>query len=67
VIDGWRKKLIHNKNCIYIRAKKITIQGNQLKYYQTDGDAHDCNSLQCVIEVQPNALQLLVPQTIQNL
>ena len=66
VLDGWRKKLITNKNCIYIRAKKIHITGRQLQYFQTDGDAHTCNG-QCDINVLPNALKLIVPQHIESL
>ncbi len=66
VLDGWRKKLTTNKNCIYIRAKKIHITGSQLQYFQTDGDAHDCNG-QCDIEVLPKALKLIVSQHIESL
>ncbi|GBL35716.1 probable lipid kinase YegS-like [Filimonas sp.] len=66
VMDGWRKKLITNKNCIYIRAKKIQITGSQLQYFQTDGDAHDCNGC-CDIEVMPGALKLIVPKHIKSL
>jgi len=66
VIDGWRKRLIYNKHCLYIRAKKITIKGNRLQYFQTDGDAHDCDG-NCLIEVIPNALKMLVPKHINDL
>lgn len=66
VIDGWRKKLITNKNCLYLRAKKITIKGNDLRYFQTDGDAHDCANT-CLIEVNTNALNLLVPQHLNSI
>lgn len=66
VIDGWRKRLVKNKNCIYIRAKKIEIKGNNLRYFQTDGDAHDCNGT-CVIEVLPRTLNLMVPNHIVSL
>lgn len=66
VIDGWRKNLVHNKHCLYIRTKKIHIQGNELRYFQTDGDAHDCNQA-CHIEVKTNALNILVPQHIHSL
>ena len=66
VWDGWRKKLAQNKNCIYIRAKKISLKGKQLKYFQTDGDAHDANG-ECLIEIQEKALKIFVPQHIQVL
>ncbi len=66
VWDGWRKKLTQNKNCLYIRTQAITIEGPNLKYFQTDGDAHDCNG-QCKINVMPNALKLIVPQHINSL
>jgi len=66
VLDGWRKKLITNKNCIYQRGKKIRIEGEQLKYFQADGDAHNCNTI-CEIEVHENALQIIVPSTLNSL
>ncbi len=66
ILDGWRKKLNTNKNCIYIRAKKVHITGSQLQYFQTDGDAHDCNG-RCEIEVLPDALKLIVPNQIESL
>jgi YegS/Rv2252/BmrU family lipid kinase len=66
VVDGWRKKLATNKNCIYQRAKKIRIEGEQLIYFQADGDAHNCNTI-CEIEVHENALQIIVPPLLHLL
>lgn len=66
VWDGWRKKLNSNKNCIYIRTKKISISSSQLKYMQTDGDAHDCNGT-CEIEIHAASLQLIVQSHIESL
>ncbi len=66
VIDGWRKRLHKNKNCIYFTAKKITIEGKQLQYFQTDGDAHPCDGI-CEIEIRKNALKLLVATSINHL
>lgn len=66
VIDGWRKKLINNKNCIYQRGKKIRIEGENLIYFQADGDAHDCKKV-CEIEVHENALKIIVPSTMKSL
>jgi YegS/Rv2252/BmrU family lipid kinase len=66
VLDGWRKKLIKNKNCMYQRGKKIRIEGEQLNYFQADGDAHDCNAF-CEIEVHENALQIIVPSSLNSL
>jgi len=66
VLDGWRRRLKHNKNCMYIRAKKIIISSKQMVCFQTDGDAHDCNG-RCEIEVFPNALNLIVPHNIESL
>lgn len=63
VWDGWRKKLGQNKNCIYIRARKIRIQSNQMDCFQADGDAHDCNN-SCTIDIHPSALRILVPKHI---
>jgi diacylglycerol kinase (ATP) len=66
VIDGWRKKLIKNKNCLYIRAKNIHIKGSQLHHFQTDGDAHDCKE-ECHIQVMPKALRIITPLHIDQL
>lgn len=66
VWDGWRKKLNHNTNCIHHRGTLIRIQGNALHYFQTDGDAHTCDG-ECLIQVYPKALQIIVPHTIHKL
>ena len=66
VYDGWRKKLKQNKNCLYIRAKKISIQSNSLRFFQTDGDAWTCEG-NCQIEIYPASLLLWVPQHITSL
>lgn len=65
VIDGWRKRLHKNKNCIHFTTKKIRIEAKNLNYFQTDGDAHSCQGV-CEISVRPNALQLLVPQSAEG-
>ncbi len=66
VWDGWHKNLVNNKDCIYIKANKIVIEADNLKFYQTDGDAHECKGL-CTIEICKGAIQLLVPRSIENL
>jgi diacylglycerol kinase (ATP) len=66
VIDGWRKRLHRNKNCMYIRAERIALQGARLHFFQTDGDAHNCQG-HCHIEVAKGALHLLVPEHIKTL
>ena len=61
VWDGWNKKLHLNNDCIHLKAKRIEIESvNELKYYQTDGDGHECNG-KCVFEIYPKSLYLLVP------
>lgn len=65
VIDGWRKRLDKNKNCIHFTTTKIRIEAKNLNYFQTDGDAHSCRGV-CEISVRPNALQLLVPQSAEG-
>ncbi|MBK9302134.1 MAG: diacylglycerol kinase family lipid kinase [Bacteroidetes bacterium] len=66
VIDGWRKRLHKNKNCIYFKTKKIKIESPQLRYFQTDGDAHDCNGI-CEITLIENALNIMVPSEIKHI
>lgn len=66
VLDGWRKNLKNNSNCILLKAKKITITSDDLPYFQTDGDSHSCQN-SCEIEIQPKALHLLVSKSITNL
>lgn len=59
VWNGWRGKLTHSKNCVYLRTTRLEVKGSNLHYYQTDGDAHDCNG-SCIFEIHPNSLNLLV-------
>lgn len=66
VLDGWRRRLHKNRNCIFFKTKKIRIEGKNLKYFQTDGDAHDCNGL-CEIIVVENGLRIMVPESTQKL
>lgn len=66
VWDGWNKNLMNNAHCIYLKANKIIIKSKNMHYYQTDGDAHECNGI-CTIELCKNAIQLLVPTSIENL
>lgn len=66
VVDGWNKKLIYNHNCLYFRGRIIKVTGEQLTYFQTDGDAHTCHG-ECIFEVVEQGLQLMVPSSIKNL
>ncbi len=66
VIDGWRKRLHKNRNCIHFTTRTLRVEGQNLRYFQTDGDAHACNGI-CEISVWPRALQLIVPNTISKL
>lgn len=66
VMDGWRKNLGRNKNCICLKAKKIKIEGMHLHYFQTDGDANSAQG-KCNIEIYENALKIWVPSHIKNL
>jgi YegS/Rv2252/BmrU family lipid kinase len=66
VWDGWNNRLNKNKNCLFVRAKSITVRGKNLHYFQTDGDAQTCD-LQCLFTVQASALRLRVPNHMQSL
>ena len=66
VIDGWRKRLHKNTNCIHFTARRIRIQGKHLHYFQTDGDAHSCEGI-CDISILPGALKLIVPISVTSL
>jgi YegS/Rv2252/BmrU family lipid kinase len=66
VWDGWNKKISNNKDCIHLRAKRFILQGPQLNYFQTDGDAHTCNGT-CVIEICKDGVHLLVPTSVENI
>jgi YegS/Rv2252/BmrU family lipid kinase len=66
VLDGWRKRLHKNRNCIYFKAKKLTIEGRKLQYFQTDGDAQNCDGV-CEISIAEKALKLVVPSSIEKL
>ena len=59
VWNGWRGKLMPSQNCLYLRTTRLEVEGANLRYFQTDGDAHDCQG-RCVIEIHPKALNLLV-------
>lgn len=60
VWHGWRKTLHRDANCVFIKAKHIEVSSQALKYFQTDGDAFPCEG-QCIFEVHPLSLQLIVP------
>lgn len=66
VWDGWQQNIMHNSNCIHITAKKFTIESDDLKYFQVDGDAMDCDG-KCSIELFPKSLKLIVPKSIQKI
>lgn len=61
VIDGWRKKLENNSNCIFLKASEIEIFASDMYYFQTDGDAHSCEGY-CRLKLHPLSLQLLIPE-----
>lgn len=51
---------------VFILKPKIKIESPQLRYFQTDGDAHDCNGI-CEITLIENALNIMVPSEIKHL
>lgn len=66
VLDGWNKKLIYNRQCLYERGKQFMVRAAGLTYFQTDGDAHTCAG-ECTFSVVPEALHLMIPQHINNI
>lgn len=66
VMDGWRKKLTSNKDCFYIKGKSFTIESKEMKFLQSDGDAHECSGV-CKFDVCEKALQLVVPHSMNHL
>ena len=66
VWDGWRKKLHRNPHCLHIRAKRFEFRAPGLTYFQTDGDAHDCEGI-CRIDMYPRAIHLLIPENSPTL
>jgi YegS/Rv2252/BmrU family lipid kinase len=66
VIDGWRKKLESNSNCVFIKAAEIEIFASDMHYFQTDGDAHSCEG-HCRLKLHPLSLQLLIPDGAKNI
>ncbi|MBL7766138.1 MAG: diacylglycerol kinase family lipid kinase [Chitinophagaceae bacterium] len=66
VWQGWRGKLRENRNCRFAKIRSVHISSPNLKYFQTDGDAHDCDG-NCNIIVVPDALQLWVPKQTKTL
>lgn len=66
VIDGWRKMLESNSNCVFIKAAEIEIFSSDMHYFQTDGDAHSCEGY-CHLKLHPLSLQLLIPDGAKNL
>lgn len=67
VWDGWHKSLPKNKDCIFVKAKRIEIESDKgIKFYQADGDGYIGHG-KCVIEICPKSLHLLVPENAKNL
>jgi diacylglycerol kinase (ATP) len=62
VRDGFKGRLEKNKHCIHLKGKQISITSTLIPHFQTDGDAHNNTNNTCLIEVQPNAINILVPK-----
>ncbi|MBL7773763.1 MAG: diacylglycerol kinase family lipid kinase [Chitinophagaceae bacterium] len=66
VWDGWRKKLIYNKHCLYERGEVFQVKADALSYFQADGDAHQCEGI-CTFRIMKDALHLMIPEHIRSI